>query len=574
MSAASAVFTTRPERLPGMHGATLTPPSQRHSLLYLDENDGLSLLPESALEAVTACRDLVLDKLKERMDFVEQEGERKKTKKEDVEQVEDSLNVDEISDLFSCVEQEETSGVDFSVFIEDEDAVNVEEISQMFSGFDDSKSGSADDSVELTTSSPVDVVDTKPLEFQMEADVQKSLELCSSFDDVAACQEEEDADAENVAMLSEIFSATLEDEDAAEPVADLPPTYSLVDCKDAKNVNLVADLFTSLEESSEAGQEVEVADRSVTQDWIDALEVDNVASLFVELEQAVKTQTVAPAPVKVDSRVFVPTFSVRIEGGQRPGVRRPAVGPNSNLLVGPPGVLLAGPPAPSREERVGRWKSKRKTRSFATKQPDPSLSDTRRASAAKRQRVKGRFISDTHSFSVFFYNLFRENELFLSFPKSAAACCNVIFFPGDVQDFKTVMTTGPFADYSDYAYEAVAELLSEKFGDTCNVWVVRPSRFKHGAYSSFNNFVTTDEYGAATKYDPTAYATKHLASLMQNTQATMRRQGVNVSTALPMHLLGFSKGGIVLNQLVTELTTQAIRARDTVSVRSQAAAMD
>ncbi|KAG2764524.1 hypothetical protein PC129_g10584 [Phytophthora cactorum] len=405
MSAASAVFTTRPERLPGMHGAGKPPPDAllaswqaSDSLLYLDENDGLSLLPESALEAVTACRDLVLDKLKERMDFVEQEGERKKTKKEDVEQVEDSLNVDEISDLFSCVEQEETSGVDFSVFIEDEDAVNVEEISQMFSGFDDSKSGSADDSVELTTSSPVDVVDTKPLEFQMEADVQKSLELCSSFDDVAACQEEEDADAENVAMLSEIFSATLEDEDAAEPVADLPPTYSLVDCKDAKNVNLVADLFTSLEESSEAGQEVEVADRSVTQDWIDALEVDNVASLFVELEQAVKTQTVAPAPVKVDSRVFVPTFSVRIEGGQRPGVRRPAVGPNSNLLVGPPGVLLAGPPAPSREERVGRWKSKRKTRSFATKQPDPSLSDTRRASAAKRQRVKGRFISDTHSF--------------------------------------------------------------------------------------------------------------------------------------------------------------------------------
>lgn len=58
---------------------------------------------------------------------------------------------------------------------------------------------------------------------------------------------------------------------------------------------------------------------------------------------------------------------------------------------------------------------------------------------------------------------------------------------------------GPFADYSDYAYEAVGELLSEKFGDTCNVWVVRPSRFKHGAYSSFDNFVATNEYGAATK---------------------------------------------------------------------------
>ncbi|KAL4128914.1 hypothetical protein PRIC2_007894 [Phytophthora ramorum] len=147
----------------------------------------------------------------------------------------------------------------------------------------------------------------------------------------------------------------------------------------------------------------------------------------------------------------------------------------------------------------------------------------------------------------------RENELYLSVPKSATARCNVIFFPGDVQDFKAAMLDGPFADYSDYAYEAVAELLSEKFGDTCNVWVVRPSRFKHGAYSSFDNFVTTNNYGAAMEYDTTAYATKHLASLMQNTQATLRRQGVNVSTALSMHLLGFSKGGIVLNQLVTEL---------------------
>ncbi|OWZ05492.1 hypothetical protein PHMEG_00022417 [Phytophthora megakarya] len=146
----------------------------------------------------------------------------------------------------------------------------------------------------------------------------------------------------------------------------------------------------------------------------------------------------------------------------------------------------------------------------------------------------------------------RENDLLLSVPTSATARCNVIFFPGDVQDFEAAMKIGPFADYSDYAYEAVAELLSDKFG-ACNVWVVRPSRFKHGAYSSFDNFVRTNEYGAATEYDPTAYATKHLASLMQNTQATLRRQGVNVSTALPMHLLGFSKGGIVLNQLVTEL---------------------
>ncbi|POM62972.1 hypothetical protein PHPALM_27801 [Phytophthora palmivora] len=349
------------------------------SLFYWNESDDLSFLPD-ALEAATACRDSVLDKLQERRELV-QEGEREKSKKGEVE---DSLNVDELSELFSCVEQEETSGVDFSVFVEDEDAVNVEEISQLF----EDKTCSDDYSLEVT-SSPVDVVDTKQLEIQAETDEESSL-----FEDATESQEQEDADAENVAMLSEIFSATLEDEDAV----DSTPTYSLADCEDAKNVDLVADLFTSLEKNS-IGQD-EVTDRSATRDWIDALEVDNVSSLFSELEPAEKmqTQTVAPIPVKVDSRVFVPTFSVRIDGGQRPKGSLPAVGPNSHLLVGPPGVLLAGPPAPSREERVGRWKSKRKTRSFVTKLPDQSISDTRRASAAKRQRVKGRFVSDSHTF--------------------------------------------------------------------------------------------------------------------------------------------------------------------------------
>ncbi|CAH0518536.1 unnamed protein product [Peronospora belbahrii] len=147
----------------------------------------------------------------------------------------------------------------------------------------------------------------------------------------------------------------------------------------------------------------------------------------------------------------------------------------------------------------------------------------------------------------------RGNELYLSVPKNIGGHSNVIFFPGDVQNFQAIMESGPFAEYSDYSYEKVAKLLSEKFGDFCNVWIVRPNCFKHGAYSSFDNFVTTDEYGAATKYDPTAFATKHLVSLIQNTQTTLRQQGVNVSTALPIHLIGFSKGGIVLNQLVTEL---------------------
>ncbi|CAI5728368.1 unnamed protein product [Hyaloperonospora brassicae] len=163
----------------------------------------------------------------------------------------------------------------------------------------------------------------------------------------------------------------------------------------------------------------------------------------------------------------------------------------------------------------------------------------------------------------------RENEVYVSVPTDISGQCNVIFFPGDVQDYKAAMLSGPFADYCDYAYEAVADLLSTKFGPASNVWVVRPSRFKHGAYSSFDNFVTSNEYGAALRYEPTACATKHLASLMHNTQAALRRQGVNVSTAVPMHLLGFSKGGIVLNQLVTELVRCSLNKKRSFSGQLQ-----
>jgi hypothetical protein len=356
----------------------------KDSLLYCDESDGLSLLPESSLGVAIACRDTVLDKLQERSEFVEEEDWKKD--QDGVEKVEDELN-----ELLACMEED--SAVEFSVFMQDKDAANVEDISQVFADLEDIKL-CTDSNVVVTASSPVDVVDTKQLETDTHANVAKSWELLGSLDDAAASQKEEDA--ANVAMLSEILPAMKEHKDVAESDGGSAPSYSLTDCEDAKNVDLVADLFASLEESGDAGKE-ESTDRSATQDWIDALEVDNVATLFSELEQAEKTKKTKSA-ARVDSRIFVPTFSVRIEGAQLPG-RRPPVGPHSTgLLVGPPGVLLAGPPPPSREERVDRWMSKRKTRSLAARHPDPAISDTRRASAAKRQRVKGRFVSDTHSF--------------------------------------------------------------------------------------------------------------------------------------------------------------------------------
>lgn len=167
---------------------------------------------------------------------------------------------------------------------------------------------------------------------------------------------------------------------------------------------------------------------------------------------------------------------------------------------------------------------------------------------------------------------------------------------------------GAYPAYSAYAYEAVLEMLGDKFGRACTIWIIRPSEFAHGVFSRFSNFVHANDYGAAidcgclfifvtTKRtesltpcsilpicpdDPSGSATEHLVNLMKNVRdqlfdedgecpAFLAASGavvdrvltvadslrpavvVTLSLELPIHLVGFSKGGCVLNQLVTEL---------------------
>ncbi|KAF1317746.1 Conserved developmentally regulated protein, partial [Globisporangium splendens] len=151
----------------------------------------------------------------------------------------------------------------------------------------------------------------------------------------------------------------------------------------------------------------------------------------------------------------------------------------------------------------------------------------------------------------------RKNEVLVSGTKDAA--CTVLFFPGDVQDFEAAMyvlrtsatvlralMSSTFSEFSEYAYEHVAERLVEKFGDKSNVWVFRPSQLYQNAFSCFDNFVASrNEFGAATSYTSTGSAINHLLALMQNVRDTLYNQEV--------HLVGFSKGVVVLNQLITEL---------------------
>ncbi|TMW60928.1 hypothetical protein Poli38472_000970 [Pythium oligandrum] len=261
----------------------------------------------------------------------------------------DSANVDELSELFSSIEENCDDSVDFSVLLEGEDALNVEDVRDIFSDLEDS-------------------VDEEQ---------------------VAVFSEQEQVDAANVDEVSELFSCLEQDLDVqvAEPTA--------VDVVDAGNVDAISALFTELAEAEDV-----TAVEQHSADWIASLDVNDVSTLFSELEQAEQPVEAKP-PTRVDPRIFVPSFSVRIEG--RAAV---AIPPPTRLVAGPP-RLLAGPPvlgAPvhlgvrSREERIERWMDKRKARTQGARPKDEFVSQTRRACAAKRQRVNGRFISEKSAF--------------------------------------------------------------------------------------------------------------------------------------------------------------------------------
>jgi hypothetical protein len=148
--------------------------------------------------------------------------------------------------------------------------------------------------------------------------------------------------------------------------------------------------------------------------------------------------------------------------------------------------------------------------------------------------------------------------------------------------------SGSYAEYDSFSYEHTAELLAAKFGDAANVWIVRPSRFHFGAFACFDGFVDTNTVGAVQSYPSNGSAVEQLASLMESVREILEQdpgqdQGafslkncsednpiiirwtqlivyygcvVRISTLLPVHLVGFSKGGVVLNQIATEIATR------------------
>ena len=110
--------------------------------------------------------------------------------------------------------------------------------------------------------------------------------------------------------------------------------------------------------------------------------------------------------------------------------------------------------------------------------------------------------------------------------------------------------------WSEWCLERTCSLLQPKFSGAA-VWLVRPCRMLRHLYSAFHNFVESSMTGVPS-YSTHHGALLHLHQLLADALVKVREvismeMSVDDTMGLPLTLIGFSKGCVVLNQITHEL---------------------
>ena len=131
----------------------------------------------------------------------------------------------------------------------------------------------------------------------------------------------------------------------------------------------------------------------------------------------------------------------------------------------------------------------------------------------------------------------------------------LVFFPGDISaSHEEMMSNSDLSDLwlVDWSTESIATMLASRFPEL-HIILVRPSR-QHDGYSCFDHFLETNATGDPLNGNYKASsctATEHLLLVLQDISTTFGHDRFSLCESL--YVLGFSKGGTVLNQLLTEI---------------------
>ncbi|XP_078572219.1 mitochondrial protein C2orf69-like [Branchiostoma floridae x Branchiostoma japonicum] len=148
---------------------------------------------------------------------------------------------------------------------------------------------------------------------------------------------------------------------------------------------------------------------------------------------------------------------------------------------------------------------------------------------------------------------------------------HVVFFPGDVQDYVENMEAHrDNKNWKQWNLESVAELLSRRFPRSF-IWVIKPSYMHLKTFSCYNflvcNMMGTPEYGDEPRYPNALLHLKLLLnSAARKVSSELQHQVEGQDScpdqngcqderlqSLPITFVGFSKGCVVLNEILFEL---------------------
>lgn len=134
---------------------------------------------------------------------------------------------------------------------------------------------------------------------------------------------------------------------------------------------------------------------------------------------------------------------------------------------------------------------------------------------------------------------------------------SIVFFPGDISTGRDEMKADEEAnEWLEWSTEAITQLLARRF-QLLNIILVRPVRMRQG-HSCYDHFLTTNLNGDPRdgEYDSEGSASLHLLMLLEDLTLQMGVQKSDLLSSL--HLVGFSKGAVVLNQLLAEFGSDTL----------------
>jgi len=171
----------------------------------------------------------------------------------------------------------------------------------------------------------------------------------------------------------------------------------------------------------------------------------------------------------------------------------------------------------------------------------------------------------------------KKNDVIFCGSLQQPANLNVVFFSGDVQDYKEKMLAHrDNRRHAAWDLESTAAIIHRRF-EQSHVWVVKAAHMELGIFNVFSNFVrwkSVAEGSGGPMHETGQRSWQHLKKLLENAVNEMNKTNelcefrsqlpeehqCNRSADMPIFqanlpivLVGFSKGCVVLNQLSYDL---------------------